>query len=288
MRMGIKINIPGVFRGILEVDTMFLKYYYLIIVLAIMLVGVSCQTNIENKEVSTKKEKVNKHWSYSGETSPDYWAELEKNSDCGGSSQSPINIIINDAVFNAGKNSDLLFHYNPKTIIHNVVNNGHSIQFNFEEGDSITYKGKVYYLKQFHFHEESEHSINGVKFPIEIHFLHASPEYGNTVLSILGEEGEKDETMTFLESFLPINKGEKKKIERAFDFKTVYPPSTIEYFTYTGSLTTPPCTEGVNWIIFKKTVILSKDQVDILKNNMPLNNYRDEQALNGRVVTKNF
>jgi carbonic anhydrase len=262
------------------------KYYSLIIIVAILLLNISCQSIKEKKEVVAEKSRH--EWSYSGETSPDHWAELEKNSDCDGSSQSPINIIEDDAVFKAGKNSDLLFHYNPKTIIHNVVNNGHSIQFNFEEGDSITYKGKVYYLKQFHFHEESEHSINGVKFPIEIHFVHANPEYGNTVLSILGEEGKKDETMTFFESFLPINKGEKKKIERAFDFKTVYPPSTIEYFTYTGSLTTPPCTERVNWIIFKKTVILSKDQVEVLKNNMPLNNYRDEQALNGRVVTKNF
>lgn len=264
------------------------KYYYLTIVVAILLIATSCNTNNKQKEVTTNENNISHDWSYTGETSPDHWDELEKNSDCGGSAQSPINIIEDVAVFKASGKSELLFHYSPETIIYNVENNGHSIQFNYEEGDSITYKGKVYYLKQFHFHEGSEHSINGVKFPVEIHFVHANKDHGFTVLSILGEEGEKDRSMVFLESFLPIDRGEKKKIGKAFDFKSVYPPSTIEYFTYSGSLTTPPCTEGVNWIVFKKTVILSSDQVKKLKNNMPLNNYRNEQELNGRIVSKNF
>ena len=241
----------------------------------------------KNDTVSTQsvKKETPKHWTYEGETSPEHWAEIEKNSDCDGKNQSPINIIV-DHTITVDRINDLKVFYSPETIISKVENNGHSIQFDFEPGDSIRYKKEIYHLKQIHFHEPAEHIINGVRYPIEIHFVHKSEQNNLTVLSIFGEEGEVSGLFDFLETFLPIKNGESKVIDQKVDLQSLYPKSN-EFYSYSGSLTTPPCTEGVNWVIFKDPIVLSYAQVLKLKDNMPLNNYRNEQPLNDRNVYLN-
>ncbi|WP_223549674.1 carbonic anhydrase [Aestuariivivens sp. NBU2969] len=235
------------------------------------------QLNLENKE---------SHWSYSGETSPKHWVDIEKNSDCGGKHQSPINILHKD-VDSVQKKGDLKILYTPSTLISNVDNNGHSIQFNFEEGDSINYNNKTYCLKQIHFHEPSEHKINGVIYPIEMHLVHVGRTGEITVLGIFGEEGDQSQLFEFFESFLPLQNGESKEIHQKIDLSSLFLKDK-HYYSYNGSLTTPPCTENVNWIVFKEPIILSESEVLKLKETMPLNNYRNEQALNGRVVRYNY
>ena len=234
---------------------------------------------------SCKNEEKIKHWTYEGETSPEHWVEIEKNSDCDGKSQSPINIIT-DHTLPVNNVNDLEVFYTPETVISKVENNGHSIQFDFEPGDSIQYKKEIYHLKQIHFHEPAEHLINGIRYPIEIHFVHKSDYENLTVLSIFGEEGEVSGMFDFFESFLPIKEGESKEINYAIDLTSLYPKSK-DFYSYSGSLTTPPCTENVNWVIFKDQLILSYKQVLKLKSNMPLNNYRNEQPLNKRKVYLN-
>ncbi|TXE11850.1 carbonic anhydrase family protein [Seonamhaeicola algicola] len=238
------------------------------------------------KDQTTAKHNHEKHWSYAGETAPIHWADIEKNSDCDGNHQSPINIIHKQADAVHGI-SDLKIHYSPTTYIEKVENNGHSVQFNFEAGDSIHYKNDIYYLKQIHFHEPSEHKINGVMYPIEIHLVHVNKTGQITVLGILGEEGDESQLFEFLESFLPLKNGETKNIHQQLDLKDLFKHSN-EYYTYGGSLTTPPCTENVNWVVFKHPIILSVEEVLKLKNNMPVNNYRNEQALNNRIVNYNY
>ena len=235
---------------------------------------------------SCKKENEIKHWTYEGETSPEHWAEIEKNSDCEGKSQSPINIIV-DHTIPVNNINNLKVFYSPETVVSKVKNNGHSIQFDFEPGDSIQYKKDVYHLKQIHFHEPAEHIVNGVRYPVEIHFLHISDEDNITVLSIFGEEGEVSELYSFFETFLPVKNGASKEINYAIDLTSLYPKSK-NFYSYSGSLTTPPCTENVNWIIFKEPLILSYKHVLKLKDNMPLNNYRNEQPLNDRIVYLNY
>lgn len=240
----------------------------------------------DNKLAHSSNHETNLHWSYSGETSPEHWIEIEKNSDCNGKHQSPINIINKNADSVATK-GDLKILYNTTTLISEVENNGHSIQFDFESGDSINYKNETYYLKQIHFHEPSEHKINGVIYPIEIHLVHVN-KFGNiTVLGILGEEGEESQLFEFFESFLPIKNGATKDIHQKIDLSSLFLEDK-NYYSYGGSLTTPPCTENVNWIVFKEPITLSVEEVLKLKNNMPLNNYRDEQLLNDRVVKLNY
>lgn len=226
------------------------------------------------------------HWSYKGETAPIHWAEIEKNSDCNGHHQSPINIIHKD-VDSVKINNDLAIYYAPTTLLKEVENNGHSIQFDFESGDSINYQGKTFYLKQIHFHEPSEHRINGMIYPIEMHLVHVSKKGELTVLGVLGEEGEDSQLFEFFESFLPLENGAVKDIHQKIDLSSLFLEEK-HYYSYGGSLTTPPCTENVNWVVFKEPIVLSVQEVLKLKSNMPVNNYRNEQALNGRIVNYHY
>lgn len=239
-----------------------------------------------HKTEHTAETQDTRHWSYSGETSPEHWVEVEKNSNCDGKYQSPINIINKDADSVSSENL-LKIYYSPKTSISKVENNGHSIQFDFEAGDSIDYKNDMYYLKQIHFHEPSEHKINGIIYPIEIHLVHVNKTGQISVLGILGEEGDESQLFEFFESFLPIENGSEKEIHQNIDLSSLF-LNANNYYSYSGSLTTPPCTEGVNWIVFKKPIILSVEEVLKLKNNMPINNYRNEQPLNNRLVKLNY
>ncbi|WP_074406203.1 carbonic anhydrase [Aquimarina megaterium] len=266
----------------------------MVFIAVIMTIIVSSCTNTKEKikgehSIEVAKEKttsttdhVKKHWSYVGETSPEHWAEIEKNSECGGKFQSPINIVSLDAIVDTNL-KPLAIHYVSNTKIHDVVNNGHSIQYNFEKGDYLMYKGDKYDLKQIHFHESSEHTINGIRYPIVIHMVHTNSKGEYLVFAVMAKEGKTSAPFRFLESYLPLRKGETKAIGKPFNLSYNLPENK-GYYTYMGSLTTPPCTQGVNWVIFKEPITISLEQVNILRDLMPLNNYRNEQPLNGREV----
>ncbi|UKM63744.1 carbonic anhydrase family protein [Flavobacteriaceae bacterium GSB9] len=254
------------------------------LLLAVTMLFSACKNDKKTAHNNKTQHRQN-HWSYSGETSPEHWVEIEKNSDCGGNYQSPINIIHKDTDSVASK-GDLKIKYTPTTLIKKVENNGHSIQFDFEPGDSINYKNKTYFLKQIHFHEPSEHKINGITYPIEMHLVHVNKVGVITVLGILGEEGDESQLFEFFESFLPLENGAEKEIHQNIDLSELFSKDK-HFYSYSGSLTTPPCSENVNWIVFKEPIVLSVEEVMKLKNNMPINNYRNEQSLNGRVVIFN-
>jgi len=248
----------------------------------------SCQPNTETQPSQIAENKGSKHpqsehWTYQGETGPQHWAEIEKQSDCDGMHQSPINIIDVDVETDTTL-PPLEIHYASSVKIHDVTNNGHSIQYNFEKGDYLTLGGTSYELKQIHFHEAAEHTINGVRYPLEIHMVHISEKGEVAVLAIMAMEGRSSAPFSFLESYLPIDVGETKPIDTHFDMNLNLPEQR-EYYAYNGSLTTPPCTEGVRWFVFKQPISVSLDQVKQLQRLMPLNNYRDEQPLNGRKVS---
>lgn len=247
----------------------------------LMLILFSCKD--QAKSESDASSHAADEWSYAGETSPEHWAELEKNADCSGQHQSPVNIIDINVVEKRDDTARNTLFYSPKTILTKVRNNGHTIQFDFDLGDSICSSDTHYNLIQIHFHEPSEHTVNGIRYPIETHLVHQSKEGDYTVLAIFGIEGEESETVEQLESFLPLADGEEKVINRALDLTTMFPKNK-DYYSYRGSLTTPPCTENVNWIIFKEPIILSLEEVIKMRDNMPLRNFRNEQPLNERTV----
>lgn len=268
--------------------------FFVVFAISLIAILVSCQSKNDNSDVKeketdqqTKNENlVSGHahldWSYEGESGPHHWAELEANSSCGGSFQSPVNIVNykTDAAL-----KPIEFHYTKETILHDVINNGHTIQYDFEPGDYVVYNDKTFHLKQFHFHEPAEHTVDGVRFPLAIHLVHQDENSSYLVIEVLVKEGKSSEPFTFLESFLPIAKGETKLVNQPFDMNLNL-PTNKGYFTYKGSLTTPPCTEGVRWIIFKESITVSLEQVELLKYLMPIRNFREEQPIHGRRISE--
>lgn len=236
------------------------------------------------EEVEETKKEEPAHWSYDGETSPENWAEIEKESSCGGTHQSPIDIVTADAIVQASglKASDI--HYDASTVIHDVTNNGHSVQYNFDDKENyVNFEGKRYDLAQFHFHAASEHSVNGMHFPLVMHMVHVSDDKNYVVFAVMVSEGNESDTFDFLESYLPVMPGETKAIGETHHFEN-YLGSDFDHYYYKGSLTTPPCTEAVNWFVFKDAVKASPTQVRAIADLMPRNNYRPTQALNDRKV----
>jgi len=229
-------------------------------------------------QVTNKKDCNNVHWSHhKGHDGPENWKNLcEGFSDCGGNSQSPIDI--NNAEIDQELKA-LDFNYNKTNV--DIINNEHTVQFNVDKGNKVNLNGKEYELLQFHYHALSEHTINGKHYPIEVHFVHKHSDNDLAVLGVMFVEGKKNELFEkYLDKF-PTEKGEYKSGE-TIDLLNLFPENK-SYFYYNGSLTTPPCTEIVNWYVLKNPVEASKEQIEKFSKILN-NNYRPVQALNGRTV----
>jgi len=273
-QQGFKTNVKP--SNIAETSSKYIGIYVLLLFVFI----ISCKG--ENSKSHLHSNHSSRGWSYTGETAPKFWAQLVEDSDCGEKHQSPINIISK----NAKKQTISKFkkYYSASTILTKVIYNGHSIEFDFKQGDSIVVgETNTFHLSQIHFHEPAEHKINGIIFPIEIHLVHKNKNNNYAVMSIFGMEGDESQLFEFLESFLPLKSGDSKSINTSVDLASIFPEDE-SYFIYKGSLTTPPCTEEVQWIVFTEPIILSLNEVKVLKENMPLNNFREEQPINGRVI----
>jgi len=269
-----------------------MKNLVLLFAISIMIMAISCKEQEKKNDVkegdiesvTLEKSKEPKHWSYDGETSPDHWAEIEKESSCGGNHQSPIDIVSASAIVQASGLIVSDINYDESITIHDVTNNGHSVQYNFEDKHNyVDFAGKRYNLIQFHFHAASEHTINGKHFPLVIHMVHVSEDKEFVVFAIMVSEGDKNETLDFIETYLPINPGETKAIGKPHNF-TEYLVGDFDHLYYKGSLTTPPCTEAVNWFLFKDDITASPAQIKAMADLMPINNFRPTQPLNDRKI----
>lgn len=219
-------------------------------------------------------------WSYSGGTGPDHWGELSSEYiDCfSGSLQSPIDIT-NPKPSNL---SPIKFFY-LKSLRMALDNTGHTVEVDFAEGNDIILGKTAYTLKQVHFHTPSEHTLNGDQYPMEIHFVHVSKSHRIAVIGIFVEEGEENDKFKQIIKYLPKNKNDSDM----FYHKNISPdyllPENREYYKYTGSLTTPPCTEGVSWFILKEHVPMSMDQINAIREAVGTNN-RPIQPTNNRSI----
>lgn len=225
----------------------------------------------------------NHHWGYEGDSSPEHWGEFEEGKQCGiGKFQSPINI--SQSKFKKDL-SPILFNYGSGEI-EDIEDNGHSLQFDFKSGSSITYNKKVYSLVQFHAHEESEHTVDRVRYPLELHFVHKANDGSVLVIGVLVKEGDINSYFEKLEVFKSLKGFEKIDTSIKFNPENLYPKNK-SYFTYLGSLTTPPCTENVTWIIFKNPITMTNEEIDEIKYHLPKTNNRPLQPLNGRSIFNN-
>ena len=217
------------------------------------------------------------HWSYEGENGPEHWGELDPSyALCAdGSAQTPIDVTSPSPTALA----DPELAYEEGTA--DVENTGHTIQANAAPGSALRVGGEEYPLAQVHFHAPSEHTIDGVHSPIEAHFVHKTEDDRLAVVGVLLDTGESpnDAWQPFVGA-LTVEVDQSAEAE--LDWRTMLPAdaSTIRY---RGSLTTPPCTEGVRWLLLQQPVALSAEQIAAFETAYSGNN-RPVQPLNDRPV----
>lgn len=220
------------------------------------------------------------HWSYEGESSPERWAELSPRFElCGkGVRQTPIDIASGEAV--AVGLEDVQFQYG--TADGKVVNNGHTIQVNVGDGNSVSVDGVSYALAQFHFHTPSEHTLDGNSYPMELHLVHKDEQGNLLVVGVMLEKGKKNPALSQVWTNLPKTHGKQVALKEPLDLNSLLPADRSAY-RYIGSLTTPPCTEGVKWVVMKSSVTMTMKQIAAFKKIFPVN-ARPLQAINSRSV----
>ncbi|MFI4996758.1 MAG: carbonic anhydrase [Hyphomicrobiales bacterium] len=184
------------------------------------------------------------HWSYEGGTGPDKWGDLDPADQVcsAGSQQSPLDI----GATIKSRLSPLRISWSKRA--DTIVNNGHTIQANFAEGSTLTVGNEKYTLLQFHFHRPSEHLINGRSFPMEAHFVHRNAAGVLAVIGVLMTTGKANPVFNKVVSTMPTTEGPPVKADAAIDPNGLL-PARRGYYAYEGSLTTPPCSEIVNWLL---------------------------------------
>ena len=229
------------------------------------------------------------HWSYTEEGGPAGWGKLSPvYAACdSGKSQSPVDLL-SDAPEGSPK-WKIEYKTTSLRIAHNqqvdeLINNGHTIQVSPEKGSTITYEGKLYELKQFHFHTPSEHTINGKHFPMEIHLVHQADDNSLAVIGVLVMEGKHNKNFDQLIKYLPNVPGEKKTHDSVKIEIGITVPKHLYAYHYIGSLTTPPCSGNVQWMVLKNPIAMSKDQITEFSSRMK-NNNRPVQPMNDRTLT---
>ena len=224
-------------------------------------------------------------WSYEKRTGPEYWGKLvATNAACAqGSEQSPINIV-SSQVIEDKKIGGKQIKYMPTTFA--LHHNGHTIQANAKtENNRLVVEGKQYKLVQFHFHTPSEHQFNGQYYDLELHFVHKDESGNLAVLGVMIEEGRKNEVLETVWDRLPKEASKKEVSKKYFIHLHELLPQNQMAYHYDGSLTTPPCTEEVKWIVFEQPIEMSKEQIKAFQEIFK-NNHRPVQPLNERDVIK--
>jgi len=222
-----------------------------------------------------------KHWSYNGDTDPAHWANLEGDfKTCStGKNQSPIDIR-HEAVHDADL-PPLQFAYQPAPL--RIIDNGHTIQVIYAPGSFLTVGGKRYELVQFHFHHPSEEKIDGKGHEMVAHLVHKDADGKLAVVAVLLDVGDANALVNTLWAHLPAVK-EKEMVDAAASINVAdLLPKDHSYYSFTGSLTTPPCTEGVSWFLLRQPANVSSQQVAEFARHYPMN-ARPVQPLNGRDI----
>ena len=221
------------------------------------------------------------HWTYSGKTGPTHWAELDEHFKAcrTGKSQSPVDIRIGSA--HGAALPPLTFHYEPNAL--HIVDNGHTIQVNVDRGSSLSVGGQRYELVQFHFHHPSEERIDGKGTDMEAHLVHRNAKGELAVVAVLLRPGPANIMVETLWRNLPKEKEHEGSPAGVRINPAELIPPDHAYFTFTGSLTTPPCTEGVRWIVMKAPLTLSSGEIATFAARYP-NDARPIQQLNERKI----
>jgi len=218
------------------------------------------------------------HWDYQGGTGPEAWGGLKPEfSLCKtGQRQSPIDI-------RGGLAVDLepvTFDYHASKFA--VLDNGHTVQVELAKGNSIEVGGKRFELQQFHFHRPSEERIDGRQFDMSLHLVHKDEQGRLAVVALLFDQGPAHPVLQQVWSNLPLERGDANAARMPLELSALL-PGDRRYYTYMGSLTTPPCSEGVQWIVMRHPVTLSPEQIEVFARIYPMN-ARPLQSASGRRI----
>lgn len=218
------------------------------------------------------------HWSYEGETGAAHWGELQADFKvCSlGLEQTPIDL----AGGMRGDAASVALDYKPLPL--RILNNGHTIQVNTDAGCSCSIGGTKFDLLQFHFHHPSEHLLSGKPFDLECHFVHKSSEGALAVVGVFIRPGAKNNALQPIFDAMPAAAGPEIKPGIVIDPAALLPKSG-GYFRYMGSLTTPPCSEGLTWTVYKEPIEASPEQIKKFASLFS-NNARPVQNRNRRFL----
>jgi carbonic anhydrase len=217
------------------------------------------------------------HWTYEGEEGPEHWGELSPDfALCSiGVEQTPIDVPSTTVVNPA----DIEFNYQPTAL--NILNNGHTVQVNYDAGSSIQVNGKTYDLLQFHFHTPSEHAVDGNHTALEMHLVHRSADGQLAVVGVMLNGGGDNPAYAPVFDNMPAQEAEVATISGVTVNADTLLPQERTYYRYNGSLTTPPCTEGVQWLLMNTPVQLADAQVTTFQQIFA-NDARPLQPMNDR------
>lgn len=220
------------------------------------------------------------HWSYSGEHGPAMWAKVSESFHLceGGATQSPIDLT---ATVDADLPS-ISFSYKPVAL--KVQNNGHTLQVNVPEGSSIKVGDDRYQLVQLHFHTPSEYHIEGKSFPLEVHYVHKREDGTLGVIGVMFKEGKENSVLEAILKHAPQKANETYIAEKSIDLMSML-PADLRYYRLMGSLTTPPCSEGVHWHVMVTPITASAEQIEKFKGFFAMN-ARPLQPSKNRLVVK--
>jgi carbonic anhydrase len=218
------------------------------------------------------------HWAYEGDAGPQSWGRLNPEfvKCSSGERQSPIDIRDGMKL----QLDPVQFEYRPSSF--RVIDNGHTVQVNVAGGNSIEVTGRRYSLVQFHFHRPSEERIDGRQFDMVVHLVHKAMDGRLAVIAVLLDQGSAHPLVQTVWNNLPLEKGEEVPAKSLLDLNALL-PAERNYFTYMGSLTTPPCSEGVLWMVMKQPVQISQEQIGIFARLYPMN-ARPIQSASGRLI----
>lgn len=223
---------------------------------------------------------VASEWGYQGELGPQNWAALNPNYvSCGeGTEQSPIDLHSNVA---PARHPALETDYH--TVPLTIFNNGHTIEIEYHEGSTLTVDGHTWDVVQFHFHAHSEHTVDGVTSPLELHIVHRDETGGLAVVGVLIDEGAANPALASIFEHLPAEKGEPEEVTGVEINVADLLPADLAAWRYDGSLTTPPCSEGVRWHVLSTPIEASTEQIAAFTAIFD-HNSRPVQPLNEREI----
>lgn len=219
------------------------------------------------------------HWAYAGPGGPSHWGQLEPGfTTCSrGHNQSPVNV----THANGTALAPIEFDYQPGG--YRVVNNGHAIQVDFKPGSHIRLDNTDFELKQLHFHVPGEHAIDRRRFPMEAHLVHADAQGHLAVVAVMFQDGADNAWIERLASRMPMKADTNADLASVIDAAALL-PAKHDYYRYSGSLTTPPCSEQVRWIVLKQPVTASAKEVALVHRAVGQDNNRPLQPLGLRKI----